>query len=47
MISNCPNVGTAFTNGVQLCNGWMGGRVDSQGKYLVWPVPQNLLGVGC
>ena len=45
MISNCPNAGIVFTHGIQLCrqvDGWVG-----RGKYLVWPVSQNPLDVGC
>ena len=45
MISNFPNVGTVFTNGIELFE-QVGGQVIS-GKYLVRPVSQNPLGLGC
>ena len=46
LISNCPNAGYCFHpwHLAVLTGEWMGGQLG-RGKYLVWPVSQNLLDV--
>ena len=45
MILNCPNEGSIFIHGIQLCR-QVGGQVI-KGTYLVLPVSQNVFGVEC